>query len=103
MPSDSLPVTIRPAREADDTALSRLATLDSATVPAGPVLVAEIDGELVAALGVHSGAVVADPFVPTSEVVELLATRARRLAPRHRRRPLAARRQRRHASAPRVA
>ncbi len=102
MSSESLPVTIRPAREGDATALSRLATLDSATVPAGPVLVAEIDGQLVAALGTVSGAVIAAPFVPTSEVVELLATRARRPAPRRRRRPLPVR-WRRHASAPRVA
>ena len=83
MSTESLSVTIRPAQERDAAALDRLAALDSATVPASPILVAEIGGELVAAVGIVSGEVVADPFLPTSEVLELLSTRARRLHPGH--------------------
>ena len=103
MSTESLSVTIRPARERDAAALDRLAALDSATVPATPILVAESGGELVAAVGISSREVVADPFVPTSEAVELLTTRARRLDPRHGLRSRASRRRRQPAGAPRVA
>ncbi len=103
MSSESPAFTIRPAHESDGPALRRLAVLDSAAVPAAPVLVAEIDGKLVAAVGVVSGEVIADPFVPTSEVLELLRTRARRLQPRRVRRSLSARRHRRRAPAARAA
>ena len=43
-------ITIRPGYADDHLALVRLAALDSAAVPAGPLLVAELDGELSAAL-----------------------------------------------------
>ena len=102
MSTQSLSVTIRPAREGDAAALAALATLDSAVVPDAPILVAEIDGELVAALGVLSGAVIADPFKPTSEAVELLSTRARRLHPRRARRSPILRRRGQRAAAPRA-
>ena len=103
MSTESLPVTIRPAREGDAVRLRDLATLDSAAVPAPPILVAEIDGTLVAAVGAASGEAIADPFVPTSEALELLTTRARRLHPRRAGRPLGMRRRRHRAGAPRVA
>ena len=67
-------VLIRAARGSDGPALERLAALDSATVPAGRLLVAEADGELIAALG--SGGSIADPFRHTADVVELLELRA---------------------------
>ena len=47
--------------------------------PAGRVLVAEVDGELLAAISLDDGAVVADPFEPTAALVELLRARARQL------------------------
>ena len=72
-------VVIRRATAADADALKRLAQLDSARVPAGDVLVAEVDGELRAALRVADNAVIADPFVTTSDLVELLTARAARL------------------------
>ena len=103
MSTESLSVTIRPAREGDAVSLRDLATLDSAAVPAAPILVAEIDGKLVAAVGAVSGEVIADPFVPTAEALELLTTRARRLHPRLARRPLGVRRRGQRAGAPRVA
>lgn len=54
----------------------RLASIDSAPVPSGPLLLAEVDGELRAALAVTDGGVIADPFVPTSTLVELLRVRS---------------------------
>jgi hypothetical protein len=72
-------VLIRAARGSDGAALHRLAQLDSAHVPAGELLVAEADGNVVAALSVETGTAIADPFRPTADVVDLLALRADRL------------------------
>jgi hypothetical protein len=69
-------VTIRPADLADLAALDRLAGLDSASPPTGPTLVAEVGGELWAALELSSGATIADPFRPSGDLVELLKMRA---------------------------
>ena len=70
-------ITIRPAYADDDDALMRLAALDSAdTVPARPLLLAEADGELRAALSLSDGRVIADPFRRTADLVELLRTHA---------------------------
>jgi hypothetical protein len=69
-------VTIRRAVAADARALERLAQLDCGRVPAGEVLVAEVGGELLAAVSVASGAVVADPFRRTADIVALLRVRA---------------------------
>jgi len=69
-------ITIRPAYADDDTALTRLATLDSAPVPDGPLLLAEVDGELRAALATDTGSVIADPFFRTIELVSLLRKHA---------------------------
>ena len=67
-------VLIRAARGSDGPALEHLAALDSASVPAGRLLVAEADGELVAALG--DGGSIADPFRHSADVLELLELRA---------------------------
>jgi hypothetical protein len=73
-------VVIRAARGSDGPALRRLAELDShERVPAGDLLIAERDDELVAALSVDTGERIADPFRRTADVVDLLAYRARRL------------------------
>lgn len=69
-------VAIRNAEIADLPALLRLADLDSRRLPDGRLLLAEVDGQIVAARSSASGAVVADPFVPTAELQELLALRA---------------------------
>jgi hypothetical protein len=68
-------VLIRAARGSDGAALDRLAGLDSARVPVGDLLVAERDGELVAAHAPATGATIADPFRHTAEVVSLLELR----------------------------
>ena len=78
------PLVIRPADASDARALERLAKLDAARVPAGDTLVAEVDGELVAAYGVDRGERIGDPFRPTAEVLDLLEYTARRRRPRAR-------------------
>ncbi|HZN87746.1 MAG TPA: hypothetical protein VFB44_02105 [Thermoleophilaceae bacterium] len=65
------PITITHATSADRAELERLAGLDSGHVPAAPALLARVDGELRAAIGVN-GETVADPFHPTAEIVTLL-------------------------------
>lgn len=77
-------VLIRAARGSDDGALVDLAGLDSAPALTGPALVAEVDGRIVAALATDSGARIADPFVSTSSILDLLALRARPAVPRRR-------------------
>lgn len=72
-------VTIRRAFPDDDQALRRLAALDGAQPPQSDVLVAEVAGELWAAIAVHDGHAVADPFRPTAELVTLLQERARQM------------------------
>jgi len=73
-------ISIRAATSNDGRTLLRLAALDSAPVPAGPVLLAEVDGEPQAALSLHDGRAVADPFEPTAELVSLLRVHAGALA-----------------------
>jgi hypothetical protein len=74
--ADETPLLIRRASAADEPALARLAALDDRTLPRGERLVGELEGRIVAALEVCSGRSIADPFVPTSAVVELLGLRA---------------------------
>jgi len=66
--------------DADAGALRSLAELDSRPVPAGPVLIAEVDGRLQAALGLGGGEPIADPWRRTADLVELLRVRAAQLA-----------------------
>ena len=69
-------VLIRAARGSDGAAIERLAALDSAEVPAGSLLVAEADGRIVAAVATATGEAIADPFLPTADVLALLRLRA---------------------------
>jgi hypothetical protein len=57
----------------------RLAQLDSSPVPDGVLLGAALDGRLVAVISVTSGQSIADPFVRTEELRELLHERATQL------------------------
>jgi hypothetical protein len=66
--------------------LRRLAQLDGAPELAGEILVATIDADVVAALSLHDGRVVANPFVLTSDAVELLRRSATALTGGRRRR-----------------
>src|SRR4051794_25517968 len=63
---------VRLAGEADRAALERLSQLEGRRLPAGPALVAERDGEVVAAVAVAGGEPIADPFRPTADLVDLL-------------------------------
>ena len=76
-------LTARPATDTDAYALAQLAAVDSARPLDGDALVAELDGQPVAAVSMHDGTVVADPFRHTTDVVAVL----RRLAPRSERSP----------------
>jgi hypothetical protein len=83
-------LTVRPAFPDDAQAVARLAALDSQRVPAGPLLVAEVAGELWAAVALDGAAELGDPFRPTAELVVLLRERARQLTRTARPRPLPA-------------
>jgi hypothetical protein len=76
---DAAAITVRRAAPEDATGLARLAQIDSGRAPAGPALVAEVDGELLAALPLAGGRALADPFRPTGELVRLLELRAAQL------------------------
>jgi hypothetical protein len=72
-------ITLRYAFPDDDAAIVRLASLDSASVPEAPVLVAEVGGHLRAAVSLVDGGVIADPFHATAALVALLRERGRQL------------------------
>jgi hypothetical protein len=78
--SPSTSLTIRHANGADATALARLAALDSSRVPNGELLIAELDGRLVAALSIDTGASIADPFEHTATIVDSLRAQSQRRA-----------------------
>ncbi|MGZ4277972.1 MAG: hypothetical protein ACXVVU_15065 [Solirubrobacteraceae bacterium] len=69
-------IVIRRAVAGDIGGLARLAALDSARPLNGDVLIAESDGRPRAALSLHDGRAIADPFLPTAGDVALLRTRA---------------------------
>jgi hypothetical protein len=77
----SAPLTIRRAQPADLADLERLAVLDSRRLPSGELLVADVDGQLIAAVSIDTGAAIADPFEPTATIVELLKLQAATLRP----------------------
>jgi hypothetical protein len=72
-------LTLRLATGADRAALARLAELEQAERPSEPVLLGVVLGRPVAALSLNDGSVIADPFVRTAELVELLRVRAGQL------------------------
>jgi hypothetical protein len=74
-------VTVRAAGPGDAGALERLAALDERPLPPAPLLIGEVGCLALAALSLADNRVVADPFVPTREVVALLKLRARQLRP----------------------
>jgi len=81
MNTSSKPITtsdliIRIARASDAEALEQLARLDDQRALRGDVIVAEIDGRILAARSMESGRTVADPFHRTADLVALLDVRA---------------------------
>jgi hypothetical protein len=71
-------VTFRLARPGDEPAVTVLSALDSSPRPVDPVLLAEVDGSLWAAVSLADRRAVADPFRPSGDVVRLLRTVADR-------------------------
>jgi hypothetical protein len=65
---------------ADDPILEQLAALEGRGAQRGRHLVAEVDGEIVAALPLAGGEPVADPFRPTAHLVSVLRLRAAQLS-----------------------
>jgi hypothetical protein len=78
------PVLVRQAGAGDVARIRVLARLDDQRLPAGPYLVADLAGEIVAAISLASGCVVADPFRRTADAAEMLRLRAAQLAERER-------------------
>ena len=77
MTSTASSLTIRHATATDEADLIRLAALDSSRVPSGELLVAQVDGNLVAALSVDTGAAIADPFEHTAAIVDAMRAQVR--------------------------
>jgi hypothetical protein len=75
-------VLVRHAAPRDDARIRVLARLDDRRMPGGPFIVAELGGEIVAAMSLKTRAAVADPFRRTADAVELLRMRAAQLAER---------------------
>jgi hypothetical protein len=76
IPAGESTVVIRVATPADIEDLRRLAALDSARALLGTVLVAQSDGEIRAAWSVEQQRAIADPFLPTAGLVDLLKARS---------------------------
>jgi hypothetical protein len=69
----------RASGRSDARAMARLAGLDSAPLPTGDVLVAEVEGRILAALPLDGSPAIADPFRRTKAIVSLLELRASQL------------------------
>jgi hypothetical protein len=67
---------IRPATDDDQQALRALAELDSQHPLNGPALVGEIDGRPAAAISLQDRRVIADPFLFTVQLRQVLRMRA---------------------------
>jgi hypothetical protein len=72
-------VAIRRARPGDAGSIDAIASLDGARPLDGEVLLAEVGGTPVAAIDLHSGRAVADPFAPSAPAVGLLRLHAEQL------------------------
>jgi hypothetical protein len=68
-------MTIRAATSADAGAIRRLAAFSSRPRPRGPLLVAEHDGTMIAAIAVSSGAVISIPARVAADAVRRLRRR----------------------------
>ena len=72
-------IVLRRAFPDDESQIALIAALDEENRPEGQLLLAEVDGRIVAAVSIDGRGSIADPFVPTVELVELLRDRARQL------------------------
>ena len=74
-----VPVTLRMRSADGDGALAALASLSACPPPKGWYVVAEVKGEVVAALPLGGGAVLPNPFRPTAQLLPLLELRVAQL------------------------
>jgi hypothetical protein len=75
-PTTTEAVLMRRATADDAARIRTLARLDDKRMPAGPFLLAEVGGGIVAARSLSTGTVIADPFRLTSDIVAMLRVRA---------------------------
>ena len=73
---DSTEIVIRAARDEDMGEVARVAGRDTGDLPGGPILVAKVGTDVRAAISLEDGAVIADPFHRTAELVQMLKIRA---------------------------
>ena len=83
-PAQAAPITdngvsLRLCSVHDDAALEQLAVLEGRAVPSGRLVLAEVNGTIVAALPLSGGEPLADPFRPTAHLLPLLRLRASQL------------------------
>ena len=72
-------IALRLCRVGDDPALEKLAALAESSVPKGQLVIAELDGRIVAALPLDGGQPLRDPFVRTAHLQRLLELRVAQL------------------------
>lgn len=82
MPKTDTTLTIRRLSDSDDADVARLVELDSGSGLQAPLLGAEVEGRLLAAVSVETGEVLADPFSRTAELRDMLELRALQLRKR---------------------
>ena len=82
---ESPDIELRMCKPADDPEIDRLAALSEVPVPYGRLVVALLDGKLVAALPLNGDPVIRDPFVKTEQLREPVSrpTLVPRLLRRH--------------------
>ena len=74
------PIIIRKSHDGDRAALERLADLNGTILPGGEFLLADVEGELVAATALDcDNELLGDPFRQTRDARELLEVRVRQL------------------------
>ena len=72
-------VTIRTARASDLSDLTRLAETSERRIPAGPVLLAEVESRVIAALPIEGGPLLHDLLRPVEDVAQLLELRSEQI------------------------
>jgi hypothetical protein len=72
-------ISLRLAARGDDVALEQLTQLSGRMKAQGPWIVADVDGQVWAALPLAGGEPLVDPFRPTAELRALLSLRAKQL------------------------
>jgi hypothetical protein len=78
MPAMTPSLILRLAKPADAALVRRLAQLEGAKPPR-EALIAELEGDVLAAISLYDGRVVADPFQRTEHAVGLLRLRRRQI------------------------